>query len=389
MTPGDATPITANDLLTSSIAAQLGGDRRRVVELFQDRSLHARLAALPADGWLNYRDASADGLYFVEREGVYAVYSRERGSVSYDFQQFLRISDAAAYFFSIARFTAPDDADAPAVAPKPAAPPSPPSRLDRAMNTIGALMLGVLGLAFFGIGSLMVWATWEARPELLSGPLLAVLGMLCLVGSYRSHRRGSWFGARWKECMPERAQFSATDTMEIAAQWRQPSKHADPRARDWALQRCSGFLDAIALWNSDGACMHRYFLTPLPPAPDLHDALTLHFEEQLDDDTVDAWAMDTQVVEAPKAYLLPICEKWFFRTQAGGLSMPSAPGDDQRSILIAEFLDKLGQAIGKESAAYSVSVRLPAWYASEWDLIAFEYADRRFLLMFCCPAHAA
>lgn len=389
MTPGDSTPITANDLLTSTIATQLRGDRRRVVELFQDRSLHARLAALPADGWLNYRDAKVDGLYFVEREGVYAVYTRERGAVSYDFQQFLYISDAAAYFFSIAGFTAPEDAYAPAVAPKPAAPPPPPSRIDRAMNTIGALMLGVLGLAFFGSGSLMVWATWEARPELLSGPLVAGLGILCLVCSYRSHRRGSWFGARWKECMPERAQFSSTDTMEIAAQWRQPSQYVDARARDRALQRCSGFLDAIALYNSDGASVCSYFLTPLPPATDLLDALALHFEEQLDDDALDAGAFGTQVVEAPKAHLLPLCEKWFFRAPAGSLSMPSAPDNAHRSILIAEFLDKLGQAIGKESAAHSVSVRLPAWYASEWDLTAFAYADRRFLLMFCCSAHAA
>ena len=187
--------MTANDLLASAIATKLTGDQERVVELFHDSSFHSKLAAAPDQGgWRNYRRQTYDGWYFVGGSVGYDVYYKERGSVQH-INRFVKISAAAAYFFSATGLTKRgDNLPEGELIQHATLPPLTPSIVRSTIDALEALVLALLGVMFSFATLLVLWSSLQL-PNLLAGSFSAAISFFCFYASYRAGRHTSWFRA--------------------------------------------------------------------------------------------------------------------------------------------------------------------------------------------------
>ena len=152
-----------------------------------------------------------------------------------------------------------------------------------------------------------------------------------------------------------------------------------------SILHCQGFLEALALLNSDASdqCAS-YELQRLPDAPDLATALGLRVEDyalNVIEPARDLPAALWRIEPAPcaRTHLESVCQRWFFSSQ----HMQAAPPGRFRAQLVAAFIDSLDDALGGFSL-HAVTMTPPAgfWYAIHWDEIAFELGDERYLLHF-------
>jgi hypothetical protein len=152
------------------------------------------------------------------------------------------------------------------------------------------------------------------------------------------------------------------------------------------LQKCNGFLAAMALANSEPSdCCAEFFLTLLPPAKDLKGALELYFENYVreanavlrDGRSAEDWLVDTLAIDAVRKLLSSVCEKWFFSSD----HMRASPTGTHRANLISSFLDNLAITVGS-GMMHRVYITPPCWYAIDWDEFVFENEEQRFLLHF-------
>ncbi|GHC85250.1 hypothetical protein GCM10007320_30060 [Pseudorhodoferax aquiterrae] len=95
------------DFLRSQVVSRLGGDERRIAELFKDRAVFEALQAGGTDGdWYHFRQKAFDGWYLVEGADGFEVYFQERGRVS-SWASFPTLNTAAIYFFSESGYARP------------------------------------------------------------------------------------------------------------------------------------------------------------------------------------------------------------------------------------------------------------------------------------------
>ena len=147
--------------------------------------------------------------------------------------------------------------------------------------------------------------------------------------------------------------------------------------------RCQGFLEALALLNSEASDLcATYELQRLPDAPDLTTALGLRVEDYAS--RVIAPARDLpaalwhiKVAPCGRTQLEQVCQRWFFSSR----HMQAAPPGRFRAQLAATFLESLDGALGGFSL-HAVTMAPPMWYAIHWDEIAFERDGERYLLHF-------
>jgi len=150
-----------------------------------------------------------------------------------------------------------------------------------------------------------------------------------------------------------------------------------------SLDHCQGFLDALALLNSEASDLcATYEIVRLPGAPDLATALGLRVEDHALNQISPSRILPAplwQIAAMPmaRAPLQQVCLRWFFSSQ----HMQAAPAGRFRTSLAAAFLEALDQALdGFE--AHSVTMAPPMWYAIHWDEIAFVRGAERYLLHF-------
>lgn len=152
-----------------------------------------------------------------------------------------------------------------------------------------------------------------------------------------------------------------------------------------SIDRCLGFLDALALLNSEASDLcASHELSRLPDAPDLATALGLRVEDYALNAIAPARHLPAplwQIKLAPcgRAQLEQVCQRWFFSSR----HMQAAPVGRFRAQLVASFMESLDAALGDYSL-HAVTMAPPAgfWYAIHWDEIAFELGDERYLLHF-------
>lgn len=182
--------MTSHDLLEEEVASRLNGDRERVAELFVDRSLLDRLAALtqPYDP-RSYAKGRSDGWYFVGNGEYFDVYYQERGSFLPCFHRFDNPREAAIMFFAVTGYTKKvRDFSR--------------GRIFNAMGEITAEnkpgpafvrklwagMVGFLGASLFLTGLVMLYFTLGQPNALIAGAFLIGVGAVCLFISARSFR---------------------------------------------------------------------------------------------------------------------------------------------------------------------------------------------------------
>ena len=150
-----------------------------------------------------------------------------------------------------------------------------------------------------------------------------------------------------------------------------------------SVLRCQGFLEALALLNSEASDLcASYELQRLPDAPNLSTALGLRVEdyvlnviEPARDLPAALWHI--KVAPCGRAQLEQVCQRWFFSSR----HMQAAPPGRFRALLVAAFLESLDDALGGFSL-HAVTMTPPMWYAIHWDEIAFERDGERYLLHF-------
>ena len=150
-----------------------------------------------------------------------------------------------------------------------------------------------------------------------------------------------------------------------------------------SVLRCQGFLEALALLNSEASDLcASYELQRLPDAPNLSTALGLRVEdyvlnviEPARDLPAALWHI--KVAPCGHAQLEQVCQRWFFSSR----HMQAAPPGRFRALLVAAFLESLDDALGGFSL-HAVTMTPPMWYAIHWDEIAFERDGERYLLHF-------
>ncbi|MNM20397.1 hypothetical protein D3C81_307330 [compost metagenome] len=152
-----------------------------------------------------------------------------------------------------------------------------------------------------------------------------------------------------------------------------------------SVLRCQGFLEALALLNSEASDLcASYELQRLPDAPDLTTALGLRVEDYAlrviapaRDLPAPLW--DIKLAPCGRAQLEQVCQRWFFSSQ----QMQAAPPGRFRAQLVAAFLESLDDALCGFSL-HAVTMTPPSgfWYAIHWDEIAFESGSERYLLHF-------
>lgn len=153
------------------------------------------------------------------------------------------------------------------------------------------------------------------------------------------------------------------------------------------IEHCNGFLDAMRLLNSEVTDVYADFsLEILPAASDLHLALSHYFEDYgrkriipAKEFPAERWNIKlSSFVDSADDALHSICSKWFFISS----TMEKAPKDySYRHNAVVTFLDALKSVLGTFSI-HNVEISPPIWYAMEWDNIAFEANDARYLLHF-------
>ncbi len=89
------------DMLDTLVRERLGGDKARMLELFNDRAVLdlLRRHAEPSD-WYRFKPATLDGQYLVETPGGYQTYQQERG-LKEDVREFASLRAAAGYLFGL------------------------------------------------------------------------------------------------------------------------------------------------------------------------------------------------------------------------------------------------------------------------------------------------
>jgi hypothetical protein len=93
------TQTNSYEYLKQQIAEKLGGDERRVVELFENESIYDVLVACARDSdWYHYQKRTFDGWYLVRGTEGFEVYYQERGAVM-EHATFTNLREAATYFF--------------------------------------------------------------------------------------------------------------------------------------------------------------------------------------------------------------------------------------------------------------------------------------------------
>ncbi|AOI73651.1 hypothetical protein WI73_04120 [Burkholderia ubonensis] len=153
------------------------------------------------------------------------------------------------------------------------------------------------------------------------------------------------------------------------------------------IEYCNGFLDAMATLNCEVTDIYAdYVLEALPPALDLNSSLRQHFEDYgkykvkpAKIFTADNWHIKVEdFFEPSDQSMYKICEKWFFASS----TLAQAPQERhyRRNVAIG-FIDALESALGKFSAR-RVEITPPIWYAMEWENIAIESGNERYLLHF-------
>jgi hypothetical protein len=81
------------------IDERLGGDKSRVVELFQDEGILIELNSNSKSGdWFHFEPKTYDGIYLIKVGGGFATYYQERGRTLTD-KWFKELIDAATYCF--------------------------------------------------------------------------------------------------------------------------------------------------------------------------------------------------------------------------------------------------------------------------------------------------
>ncbi|MCQ2032289.1 hypothetical protein [Stutzerimonas zhaodongensis] len=96
--------MDTHSYLEKLITEMLGGDKRRVFELFKDEDVYQELVALDnKGGWLNYRENLYDGWHMIKHLEFYDVYYQERG-VSFERRRFKILKEAAEFFYTESGF---------------------------------------------------------------------------------------------------------------------------------------------------------------------------------------------------------------------------------------------------------------------------------------------
>lgn len=150
-----------------------------------------------------------------------------------------------------------------------------------------------------------------------------------------------------------------------------------------SLDRCQGFLEALALLNGEASDLCAiYEMVRLPEAPDLPTALGLRVEDVALNVISPARELPAplwQIATAPcdSAQLIAVCQRWFFSSQ----HMQAAPGGGFRANLTTAFIELLEDALAGYTM-HTVTMTPPMWYAIHWDEIAFERGSDRYLLHF-------
>ncbi|WFR81847.1 hypothetical protein P9875_12115 [Janthinobacterium rivuli] len=148
-----------------------------------------------------------------------------------------------------------------------------------------------------------------------------------------------------------------------------------------SVLRCQGFLEALALLNSEASDLcASYELQRLPDAPDLTTALGLRVEDYALNVIAPARDLPAplwHISAAPcgRAHLEQVCQRWFFSSR----HMQAAPPGRFRAQLVAAFLESLDDALCGFSL-HAVTMTPPMWFAIHWDEIVFERDGERYLL---------
>ena len=88
------------DYINKLVNEQLGGDKSRLPELFEDESVFMNLQNMATDSdWYHFEPKSYDGCYLVRGFPGFQVYEQERGAMS-NLRVFGHLSEAAGYFFN-------------------------------------------------------------------------------------------------------------------------------------------------------------------------------------------------------------------------------------------------------------------------------------------------
>ncbi len=83
----------------------LGGDKSRVVELFQDDSVFEELNKNSSSyDWFHFEPKTLDGDYFIKAKNGYRCFMQERGQLVSCVEKFPNIEDAAKHFFETAGY---------------------------------------------------------------------------------------------------------------------------------------------------------------------------------------------------------------------------------------------------------------------------------------------
>lgn len=172
----DPTPDSAINILERAIATRLGGDRARVLELFEDDALHQVLRLHPGS-YLNFREQGSDGHYLVARNGDFEYYYKERGSIYPPIERYPGLPYAAERFFKCVGYL------------KPYVPPTSVGgelsrRLAKPIRFIRAAMLMVLGFLFALNSAVSFWAA-DPDPVVLSALFFGAVAAISLGMGFR------------------------------------------------------------------------------------------------------------------------------------------------------------------------------------------------------------
>ncbi|QGZ42505.1 hypothetical protein IP92_04704 [Pseudoduganella flava] len=149
---------------------------------------------------------------------------------------------------------------------------------------------------------------------------------------------------------------------------------------------CRGRLDLLADLNAERTDVFAaYDLERLPAAADLEEAVGRHFElvgktryDPPRDYPAATWHITLEEISGPFEHTLHrMCERWFFRSEV----LAAVPLSPHRENVVNGFLAGLVAAIGN-CRTWRVHIAPQCWYGIEWDHVAFEAVDGRYMLSF-------
>ena len=149
-----------------------------------------------------------------------------------------------------------------------------------------------------------------------------------------------------------------------------------------SIEKCNGFLEAMALLNEGVNCGPTYTVELLPEAPSLEEALALYFSSQstsnVPEQPAQAWGIRIQPLDADwRLGLEKVIHGWFFDIEYS----PVTKFDGVSRMVTAAFMDLLVKLIAG-GAAFGVHVSPPMWYEMTWRDFAFDCGNKRYLLHF-------